>query len=233
VAVAFSRDEGQNWSKPQAIEVVGLESGLARPFDPTLVPLPDGRVRLYFTSNRSPDFRRSTPAIYSAISSNGWQYNFEPGVRFGIEGRIVIDCAAALHRGTFHLIVPDNGNAEDFIGAPRRGAPPPGGNGYHAISTNGLEFRRLTDLKLPTERHRWLGNLQSEGDQLVFFGTGDGGVWSATSSNGDSWTVQDKSRRMPGADPGAVKLKDGGWLLAVTGPPRPGTASARQRMERR
>jgi hypothetical protein len=25
-----------------------------------------------------------------------------------------------------------------------------------------------------------------------------------------------------GADPGAVKLKDGGWLLAVTGPPRDG-----------
>ena len=27
---------------------------------------------------------------------------------------------------------------------------------------------------------------------------------------------------MPGAVPGAVKLKDGGWLLAVTGPPREG-----------
>ena len=33
-----------------------------------------------------------------------------------------------------------------------------------------------------------------------------------------------------GADPGAVKLRDGSWLLVVTGPPRPGTASAAQRM---
>src|SRR4029078_11800099 len=93
VAVAFSRDEGKTWTKPVPIFVDGLEKGLARPFDPTLVPLPDGKVRLYFTSNRSPDFRRSIPAIYSAISQDGVQYLFESGVRFAVEGRIVIDCA--------------------------------------------------------------------------------------------------------------------------------------------
>src|SRR4029079_4554414 len=119
VAVAFSIDEGQKWSKPEAISVEGLEQGLARPFDPTLVPLPDGRVRLYFTSNRSPDFRRSTPAIYSAISDAGIHYKFEPGIRFAVEGRIVIDCAVALHDGVFHLIVPDNGTAEQMMNGPR------------------------------------------------------------------------------------------------------------------
>ena len=94
VAVAFSRDEGQNWTKPEAISVENLEQGLARPFDPTLVPMPDGRVRLYFTSNRSPDFRRSTPAIYSAVSDDGMHYTFEPGIRFEVEGRFVIDGAS-------------------------------------------------------------------------------------------------------------------------------------------
>lgn len=35
--------------------------------------------------------------------------------------------------------------------------------------------------------------------------------------------------RVPGADPGAVRLHDGSWLLLVTGPPRPGTPSALRR----
>jgi hypothetical protein len=82
VAVAFSKDEGVSWSKPERFLVDGMEAGLARPFDPTLVPLPDWRLRMYFTSNRSPDFRRSTPEIYSAISDDGVRYQFEPGVRF-------------------------------------------------------------------------------------------------------------------------------------------------------
>jgi hypothetical protein len=228
VAVRFSADEGRTWSTAEPIQVAGLEPGLARPFDPTLVPLPDGRVRLYFTSNRSPDFRRSIPAIYSAISSNGVAYVFEPGVRFGLEGRIVIDCAVALHNGEFHLIIPDNGAADDFMGQPGRNRPPPGGNGYHAISRDGLKFIRVADIKLSTSRGRWLGNLQSDGGKLLFFGTG-AGPWPVASADGLNWGAATASMRLPGADPGAVKLRDGSWLLAVTSPPRPGTPSALQR----
>jgi hypothetical protein len=225
VAVRLSSDEGRTWTQPEPILVEGMEPGLARPFDPTLVSLPDGRIRLYFTSNRSPDFRRRTPAIYSAISSDGVHYKFEPGVRFGLEDRIVIDCAAALHVGVFHLIVPDNGSAGEFMATQPRREPPRGGTGYHAVSKDGLDFHRVADVQAPANR-RWLGNLQSEGGQLVFFGTGDSGIWSATSTNGEQWELNTRPLRAPGADPGAVKLADGSWLLAVTGPPRPGTASA-------
>jgi hypothetical protein len=228
VAVRFSNDEGRTWTKPEPIVVAGMEPGLARPFDPTLVSLPDGRVRLYFTSNRNRDFRLSTPEIYSAISTNGIHYVFEPGVRFAVEGRIVIDCAAALHHGMFHLIVPDNGDAPDFTERPRRGQEPPGGNGYHAVSRDGLKFERAADVKLSSTRSRWLGNLQSDGDRLVFFGTGPG-TWPATSKDGNSWQPAENPVAVPGADPGAVKLRDGSWLLVVTGPPRPGTSGARKR----
>src|SRR6185295_14728125 len=148
VAVRFSSDEGRTWTTASPIVVEGIEAGLARPFDPTLVPLPDGRVRLYFTSNRSPDFRRSTPEIYSAISTNGIHYVFEPGVRFGVDGRIVIDCAAVWHQGVFHLFVPDNGTAEDFMSGPQRHEPPRGGRGYHATSSDGLKFTRVDDVKV-------------------------------------------------------------------------------------
>lgn len=228
VAVRFSRDEGRTWSKAEPIIVDGMDAGLARPFDPTLMPLPDGRVRLYFTSNRSPDFRRSTPAIYSAISTDGVRYAFEPGARFGVEGRIVIDCAAALHDGMFHLIVPDNGATGDFMGGQERREPPRGGTGYHAISKDGLNFERVADVKLPSARGRWLGNMQSDGGSLVFFGTGPG-LWPVSSKDGVTWETGSAPTRVPGADPGAVKLSDGSWLLLVTGEPRSGTPSARQR----
>jgi hypothetical protein len=234
VAVRFSRDEGRTWTQPQPITVEGMDPGLARPFDPTLVPLPDGRIRLYFTSNRSPDFRRSTPAIYSAISTNGILYAFEPGIRFSIEGRIVIDCAAALHEGVFHLIVPDNGTVSDFETSQQRREPQRGGTGYHATSQDGLRFERVADVQLPTNG-RWLGNLQSDGPRLVFFGSGGGGpgrpggLWRATSADGAAWQLDADLVPVPGADPGAVKLSDGSWLLATTGPPRPGTAGWRPR----
>jgi len=241
VAVRFSDDEGRTWTAATPIVVEGLESGLARPFDPTLVPLPDGRVRLYFTSNRSPDFQRSIPAIYSAISTNGIHYVFEPGVRFAVEGRVVIDCAAVLHNGDFHLFVPDNGTGEDLMGGPQRQQPPKGGTGYHAASNDGLKFTRVEDVKI-SSNHRWLGNAQSDGKLMKFFGTAShepgrpsqppGGIWMGTSADGGSWEVA-KILNVPGADPGAVAAENGSWIVAVTGPPRLGTATDQQRRQRR
>jgi len=226
VAVRFSSDEGRTWTAPQVIRLAGLPQGMRFPFDPTLVPLPDGRVRLYFTSVKGRTFQDDRPAIYSAISSDGVDYTVEPGVRFGVEGRPVIDCAVVFHQGVFHLYAPDNG-----VGGP------PGmsaqrareGVGYHATSRDGLTFKRQPDLQIQGRR-RWLGNAQSDDEVIRFFGTAEGGpgrpggVWSATSVDGNTWKLDEDFVSVPGADPGAVKLKDGGWLVVVTGPPRPGTA---------
>lgn len=223
VAVHFSSDEGRSWTDAQVIRLEGMPEGMRFPFDPTLVPLPDGRVRLYFTSLKGRQFNEDRPAIYSAVSSNCVDFVFEPGVRFGIEGRPVIDCAVALHDGVFHLFAPDNG-AGNNPGAARRepAEQPRGGTGYHATSTDGLHFNRQDDVQLDSSL-RWLGNVQSDAGALHFFGTGGpGGVWKATSTNGVAWTVDVRFPSVMGADPGAAKLKDGGWLIAVTGPPREG-----------
>lgn len=238
VAVRFSADDGKTWNAPQPIVVEGMSDSLARPFDPTLVPLPDGRVRLYFTSNdrSNPRFAMSPPAIYSAVSKDGIHYQFEDGVRFAIAGRITIDCAAALHEGVFHLFVPDNGTAREMEEKQQRHEPPRQERGYHAVSRDGLTFERVDDVAIEGNTH-WLGNVQSVDGRLVFIGTGNvrgtggGGIWMAESADGASWKAAD-SPVLRGADPAAVKTRDGGWIVAVTGEPREGSASAR-RMGRR
>jgi DNA-binding beta-propeller fold protein YncE len=209
VAVHFSSDEGKTWTALRVIQVAGLPEGMRFPFDPTLVPLPDGSVRLYFTGNMGHTFGPSTPAIHSAISKDGVNYMYEPGVRFGVKGRMVIDCAVVLHRGVFHLYAPDNDD------------------GYHATSRDGLNFTRTDNVRMDG-RGRWLGNAQSDGNVIAFFGTGDGS-WPLISADGNSWKTAANPVRIPGADPGAVKLRDGSWLLVATSPPRPGTPSAQRR----
>ena len=242
VAVRFSEDEGRTWTPPQVIQLAGLPEGMRFPFDPTLVLLNDGRLRLYFTSLRGRRFEEDVPAIFSAVSADGIHYAFEPGVRFGIPGRPVIDCAVALHQGVFHLYSPDNG-VQGPPGGPRDrqlpGSGPQPGVGYHATSRDGLNFTRAEDVQIVGGR-RWLGNALSDGHTLTFVGTGGppapggpltgepgGGMWFAGSTDGQAWKLLDAAR-IPGADPGAVKTKDGGWIVISTGPPRPGTPSAQR-----
>ncbi|MCX7011416.1 MAG: exo-alpha-sialidase, partial [Candidatus Sumerlaeota bacterium] len=233
VAVRFSSDEGVTWTEPETIRLTGLPAGMRSPFDPTLVALPDERVRLYFTSRRGRRFDEDLPAIYSAISANGVDYAWEPGTRFGIEGRPVIDCAVALHRGVFHLYAPDNGTSLDPGQGP--GDPSRVGVGYHATSDDGLNFTRQADVRLDGGG-RFLGNALSAGEEIVFFGTGTpglhgqpgGGIWMASSKDGQDWKLAQDSFPIRGADPAATRLRDGGWLLAATGTPRPGSPSAAQ-----
>jgi hypothetical protein len=220
VAVRFSEDGGRTWSAPQIIHLTGLPEGMRFPFDPTLVTLPDGRIRLYFTSIKGRRLDASPPAIYSAISRDGVAYEFEPGVRFAVGGRIVIDCAVVLHRGVFHLFAPDNGSTGTGEPESRDGI------GYHATSSDGLAFQRVADVESPGRR-RWRGSAQSDGQVITFFGTGMG-LWLATSEDAATWKLAPELR-VRGADPGAVASRDGGFIVVATTPPRPGTPSELRR----
>ena len=196
VAVSFSDDGGTTWTVPVAIHVEGLPAAYMRPFDPTIVALDDGRLRLYFTSNTGPG---SVNAFYSAISTDGITYDWETGVRFS-PGRGTVDCAVAHWNGLWHLTSP--------IGAPHEGA-------YHAVSSDGLQFTRQADIP-SSGSFNWLGNLISVDGALRFYGNSPAGLWYAESRDGLSWTSP-VVMNVRGGDP-AVVTDQGLWLLVFVGP---------------
>ncbi|MGE0453180.1 MAG: sialidase family protein [Vicinamibacteria bacterium] len=211
IAVSFSDDDGVGWSTPATIEIEGLPAGHRFPFDPTLLQLDDGRIRLYATLNEGRTFQDSTPRIGSLLSADGVRYVLEAGDRLAVSGEMVIDCAAVRHRGLFHLYSPVQERS---------------GLGYHGVSSDGLALERQADVFLDGGV-RWLGCAVSDGAHVRFYGTGDRGLWSAESEDGfrfgpPAWFT------LGGADPGVVEEPDGSRLFLFTGPPRTATSLFRR-----
>lgn len=223
IALVFSQDAGATWTEPQPVEIEGMPSEMRRPFDPSLLVLPDGRVRLYFTSQTA----GGAPAIYSAISEDGKFFAFEPGARFAPEGLRVMDCTVVLLDGTYHLFAPMTPQMERGVGR-------------HATSTDGLTFEAQDDVVFEGLK-RWLGCAVEEEGAIRFFGTDDdnplrvevpgigGRVWTGTSVDGKAWVFESFPTDVVMVDPAYVALDDGAALMVGTGEPRPDTPSARNK----
>ncbi|MBI4748869.1 MAG: hypothetical protein HY774_10300 [Acidobacteria bacterium] len=191
VAVMISED-GQTWLEPQPVQIQGFPSNLQRPYDPTLVVLPDGRFRLYYTSHLlgQPGGEIPVSAFFSAISSDGIHYQFEEGIRFGVEGKRLFDCAVLQLGEQWHLCAP--------AGRPEDGA-------LHAISTDGLNFTQATTIP-SVNGVNWTGNLVAVQNGMRFYGTSSGrGSWWSFSEDGFQWTAPTFTNTM-GGDPGIVTM---------------------------
>lgn len=204
IAVRFSDDDGRTWTDPQRVEFADLPEEYARQFDPTLVPLEDGRFRLYFTSSRGREPGQENTAIYSAVSSDAVHFTFEPEARFAAAEENVVDCAVTQLAGTWHLYAP---------------LPRQEGRAYHATSKDGLKFERQPDVSVPSPG-TWIGNVINQDGTLRFYGSGREGVWSASSRDGSAWLAEDTSGAR-GGDPAVVRTKSGDYLMVVTGDLRP------------
>lgn len=201
VAVVFSADSGRTWSTPRRIVMQGFPDTLQRPFDPTITVTADGRFRLYYTSSRSDGGRISGPnGFYSAISTDGVTYTFEPGARF-MTTRSTVDCAVVRWNGQWHLVSP--------VGAPDEG-------GYHAVSGDGLAFTRLPDIVTRGTPFNVLGNLTIVNGALRFYGSSPQGVWYADYTSASGWNTPAVLSGVMGGDPAVVEAAPGRWLLVTT-----------------
>lgn len=209
VAVRISPDNGQTWSAAQPILVYDLPISYQRPFDPTLAVLPDGRLRLYFSSSLGLPAMGLDSSIntYSANSTDGVRYYFEAGARVDHPTNRVIDPAVIYFNNSWHYTAP--------IGAPQQGA-------YHYVSPNGINFSPVPNI--PSDpQHNWTGNFMLNSPQeLRFYGTGQGGIWFNQSANGGTWTGYVPTN-LVGGDPTALRLGDTDYLVIYVGPPAAAT----------
>ena len=195
-----------NWTY-RRVTIAGLSREHRNgPVDPAVVTLPGGRYRLYFM-HASP-----APAVYSALSTNGFDFVQEPGLRMG-DNDAVFDPVVLRTKREWLLWCGPDGR-------------------YTARSTNGLNFRASGQFRVDGARFMpWSGTPlpNDAGYRLYgnFFGAGEwsGGVSSAFSSDGTNWIREPgirlsldgsryplESRIFP--DNGCALLPDGTWLMA-------------------
>jgi hypothetical protein len=211
IVAAVSRDNGTNWVY-RKITLNGIQNLQPSQVDPTVEFTTDNKIRLYFTSGprtASPG-KPEVPRSYSAISSDGYNFTLEDGVRFTVEGKEVLDPNVILIGSTWHF----------FSG----GIP---GSNYHATSTDGLNFKRTDDLSMGNflmangikvdGGYRYYGFVQKPGTTtyITALFTTDGVTWKPeswkfeldTKNNLESVEVKDNS---------VTRLSNGQYLMAYS-----------------
>ncbi|CAN5418477.1 hypothetical protein BH11BAC1_BH11BAC1_13800 [soil metagenome] len=203
VAVKFSYDNGLSWTQPSPIVVNGLPANFQRPFDPALVTLNNDSIRIYFSSsdgmpNGGLD---STVNSYSAVSTDGVNYLFEPGARVDEVNNRVIDPSVIYFHHTYHYLAP--------IGRPQQGA-------YHYISPNGINFNKVQDIPSDTN-HNWTGNyMLNDTGEIRFYGAGRNGIWYNSTPNGGMWNGY-VNTNLQGGDPSVVRTDGSNYLIIYVG----------------
>lgn len=216
IAIKRSTDNGLTWGSPTLAVFTGSPSGYKRPFDPTLVIADNGNIRMYFSSSKTGTLMAldSTVHCYSAISSDGINYVWEPGVRIAVADSITIDPAVIKIGSVWHYTCPR--------GAPQAGA-------HHFISNDGLAFTRTTSI-ISDANHNFTGNLMSElpgsGSGYKFYGSPNpqtNAIWFKTTNDGIGWSPLFQNCFGPvtsngiNADPAVIKITANNYLMVYVG----------------
>lgn len=199
IAYSTSTDNGKTWTDPAAVNITSLPTPIdtnKKPMDPTLVQLTDGSLRLYFTYHAKGN---KTAALYEATAADGkigsaFVASATPSL---IVEKNLLDPAVVYFNGAWHQYSWQDGSDAN----------------YHSTSTDGVTFTLQNDVTLPMD---FLGQVVPMNNGLRFYGTGKGGVVSAFSTDGSTWTMDTGNRITQGADPGVTQLADGSYLMIYT-----------------
>ncbi len=203
VAIKFSYDDGETWTEPTPVIFQGLPNGFQRPFDPTLVALPDFSMRMYFSGSiTDPPPHDSLINTYSAHSVDGIHFDYEPGVRVDHPTTRVIDPAVIYFNNMWHYECP--------AGSPQDGA-------FHYISNEGLAFTQAPNIP-PSPQRNWTGNyVITSPTELRFYGSTPLNMWFNSTANGGEWNGY-VNCNLPGGDPTVAILNDSSYLAIFVGP---------------
>lgn len=199
IAYSVSEDSGATWSEPELMDFGNLPEPLDEakvPMDPTLVQLEDGRLRMYFTYHAKGN---KTAVLYSATTDDAEidsTFVVNPIPALVLSDAFLLDPAVTYFDGLWHHYSWQNDSD----------------NNYHSTSTDGLTFTLQDEINLPMD---FLGQVIPFEDGLRFYGTGQGSVVSAFSSDGYTWEI-DEENIIQGVDPAVQELEDGSYIMVYT-----------------
>ena len=182
-------DLNNGWSKPKLINLPFKGEPHKYPVDPTIVPLKDGKFRLYFTTVD----KKNRTYISSAISSDGEKFSLENGERFRDKSINFKDCAVIYYNNLWHIITPSHKQ---------------NGLGYYGISKDGLNFERKKDIKINV-RGDWLGNFLIDDGTIYFYGTG----FIASTEDFKTWKVNEINNI---ADPAVIFFENKKYIVSTS-----------------
>lgn len=177
------------------LTIAGLPTQKA--WDPDVVRLPDGRLRLFFFGPPQNMADQSAPhSIYSAVSSDGLSFEAEPGTRIAVAN--VTDPSV--------VVLPDG----SWLMALSRGQET-----LLASSADGQTFAETG----VTVRLGGVPELFVLKDGSIrLFVTGKGIQSLVSTDSGNTWTEEPGTRLMAkdniAADPSVIQLGEGSWLMA-------------------
>ncbi len=201
VAIKFSYNGGTTWTTPTTCTFVGLPVGYQRPFDPSLVQMPNKQIRIYFSCgvNSPPPGGIDS---YSGLSNDGITYTFEPGPKYNDASKNAIDPSVAYFGSAYYY--------NSWTGTNTNGA-------FRATSNNATSFTVQTVFPYDGT-HLWLGNYMLDGTTMRFYGCGSN-IWMNSTTDGTTWAGYSNTNASMGADPAVVRNKAGTYILIYTGPP--------------
>ncbi len=201
VAVKFSYDGGATWTDPTPCNFSGtLPNGYQRPFDPAIVKLSNGQIRMYFSTGIN--FQNMGDIdTYSAVSTDGINYVYESGSRIDHATLHSIDPAAIFFNSVWYYT--------SWTSVSTDGS-------HRGTSTDGLTFTMSSMLPYDGS-HTWLGGYCVDGNLLRFYGSGNG-LWTASTTDGINWGPF-TSVNVMGGDPVVTKNDAGTYIMIYTGPP--------------
>jgi len=216
IGAATSKDDGRSWSPVKRIKITDRTGSPVHARHADVLPLSDGRVRLYFTDD-APKTRRAADekptaacVIRSAIARDGGRYRVEP--EMGLRFHDLPDAIAAVvgFKSHTHLYVSPGvltrANKDDKADNSVR----------HAIARDGRRFARVAPIDV--EDGVSIGSIVSLDDGLRAYGTSEKGIRSMVSDDGAKWKLEPGVRLPRASDPAVTRLKDGSFLMLFVSP---------------
>jgi hypothetical protein len=211
IGAATSKDDGRSWSPVKRIKISDRTGSPVRARHADVLPLSDGRVRLYFTTD-APKTRRvgdekPTPAcmIRSAIARDGGRYRVEPDIGLRFHDLPDAFAAAIYFKCRTHLYVSP--------GVPSRADKDVKADNSvrHAIARDGRRFARVAPIDI--EDGVSIGSIVLLNDGLRAYGSCEKGIRSMASDDGAKWKLEPGVRLPRASYPAVTRLKDGSYLM--------------------